>query len=258
MGGVFFIKLLLSDQLAGILIGTEGQQIRNIKRQTGANLIFSPHGRYYPGTVNRLFAVSSSSLQPVLDVVEIVVEFVIALAYEDMSGETKPTVKIAVPRSVIGSLIGRKGMYIQTIRVETGAHVHVSPLFVPAVEACSERIVTVSSAQRRNLLTAIFNIVQKINEHCDNSSCRNVVYVRRANGTDGFDHTSPVGDSEFSVPCWHSAYPVYPSSFTTGPVLPVKDASPVRTTPSYALPLGPITLGVHQTYSNQNLISHSL
>ena len=90
-------------------------------------------------------------------------------------------VRICVPRAVVGSLIGKNGGYIQSLRVATGAAINISPLFVTAEEACAERIVSVESRRKQSLKTAAFTLIRKINAHPEKASCRHVCYFRKHN-----------------------------------------------------------------------------
>lgn len=175
----FFVKLLVSNQLAGMLIGTSGQEIKALKEKTGAKVVLSPHGKYFPGTAERLVVLEGAQ-QKVFSAIEWIVNKVVEIAATDPGGMNKPAFRICVPRAVVGSLIGKNGSYIQFVRVTTGAHVHVSPLFVSADEACAERVVTIQSRDRDSLRMAAFTVLKKINEHPSNMTCRNISYLKKS------------------------------------------------------------------------------
>lgn len=90
--------------------------------------------------------------------------------------EDKPMVKLAVPRKVVGTIIGRNGGHIQKLRHGTSAHIHISPLFVADDSACGERVISVISRDLLSLRTAIYTLAGLINQHPDRGSCRRVIY----------------------------------------------------------------------------------
>lgn len=200
----YYCKILVSNQLAGIIIGSAGHEIRSLKSNTGAKIVLSPHGMYFPGTTERIAALEGSE-QAVLQVLDWILgkiadhklmmrlqqeEEAAALGEEideSMLAADKPSlwtsrltcVRICVPRAVVGSVIGKNGGYIQSLRVATGASINISPLFVTANEACAERIVSVESRKKHSLRTAAFTLIRKINSHPDKSSCKHVCYYRK-------------------------------------------------------------------------------
>ncbi|PHJ22618.1 kh domain-containing [Cystoisospora suis] len=199
-----YVKMLISNQLAGMVIGNTGNEIKHLKQSTGAKIVLSPHGMYFPGTTERLVAAEGTE-RAVFQVIDWIIdrmhelnEAVASSAVVDNSlqtlrnGRTKSTAslpalsrslicKICVPRAVIGSLIGKNGGYIQSVRIATEANINISPLFVTADEACAERIVTVESARKQSLRTAVFTLARKINTHPEKATCKHVCYYRKLN-----------------------------------------------------------------------------
>ncbi|CBZ51517.1 putative KH domain-containing protein [Neospora caninum Liverpool] len=199
-----YVKMLISNQLAGMIIGNTGQEIKHLKQITGAKIVLSPHGMYFPGTTERLVAAEGTE-RAVFQVVDWIIDRMDELAQlappsqpssaEDLLRPTTSSLssgsaglqpralacKICVPRAVIGSLIGRKGGYIQSVRLATEANINISPLFVTADEACAERVVTVESTRKQSLRTAVFTLARKINTHPEKATCKHVCYYRKLN-----------------------------------------------------------------------------
>jgi RNA-binding protein Nova len=50
----FALKLLISNSMAGTLIGKGGSRINDIKAETGADVKVTPNGRFFPGTHERV------------------------------------------------------------------------------------------------------------------------------------------------------------------------------------------------------------
>lgn len=200
----YYCKLLVSNQLAGIIIGSAGQEIRSLKSSTGAKVALSPHGMHFPGTTERLAAIEGceQSVFQVLDWIldkvheqhlsattashqeqhkqqqqqHVVVE---EEAADSWRSRVPCCIRICVPRAVVGSLIGKNGGYIQSLRVATGASINISPLFVNADQACAERIVSVESTRKRSLKAALYTLIRKVNAHPDKASCKHVCYYRK-------------------------------------------------------------------------------
>lgn len=200
-----YCKLLVTNHLAGIIIGQSGNDIRTLKSTTGAKIVLSPHGMHFPGTMERVAAVEGSE-QAVFQVLDWFMEKMAeqrtlaelqdqhhlqqqvlqplqqqdgAAPFALATSKCSTCVRLCVPRAVVGSLIGKNGGYIQSLRVATGASINISPLFVTAEEACAERIVSVDSRRKQCLKTAAFTLIRKINTHPDRASCRHVCYFRK-------------------------------------------------------------------------------
>ncbi|CDJ35347.1 KH domain-containing protein, putative [Eimeria mitis] len=208
-----YCKLLVSNHLAGIIIGQAGNEIRTLKSLTGAKIVLSPHGMYFPGTSERVAALEGPETS-VLHVLDWLLDK-LAVASEEVASAIPPqqqqeqeknhqqeeqqqpqqqqpaavSLRLCVPRAVVGSLIGRSGGYIQSLRIATGASINISPLFVRAEEACAERIISIESRKAQSLRAAAFTLLKKINTHPDKASCRHVCYYRKHS----FD--SPLADA---------------------------------------------------------------
>ncbi|PFH36525.1 hypothetical protein BESB_047170 [Besnoitia besnoiti] len=197
-----YLKMLISNQLAGMIIGNTGQEIKHLKQVTGAKIVLSPHGMYFPGTTERLVAAEGTE-RAVFQVVDWIIDRLHDISLTPTSQSStcaellRPNAsraggpaalqprtlacKICVPRAVIGSLIGKNGGYIQSVRLATEANINISPLFVTADEACAERIVTVESHRKQSLRTAVFTLARKINTHPEKATCKHVCYYRKLN-----------------------------------------------------------------------------
>ncbi|KAL8270687.1 hypothetical protein Esti_005386 [Eimeria stiedai] len=228
-----YCKVLVTNHLAGIIIGQAGHEIRTLKNTTGAKIVLSPHGMYFPGTTERIAAIEGPE-QAVFQVLDWILDKMVDqrqlldLPLEQhhqlqqqlqqqqeeqehqhggsTGGLVSPAAstfppratcfRICVPRAVVGCLIGKNGGYIQSLRVATGAAINVSPLFVTAEEACAERVVSVESRRRQSLKTAAFTLVRKINSHPERASCRHVCYFRKHS----FESPLPTLDAAMQQP----------------------------------------------------------
>eukprot|EP01057_Protomagalhaensia_wolfi_P000570 Protomagalhaensia_wolfi_Nauph_80__569@NODE_1321_length_1589_cov_4_539355_g1021_i0_p1_GENE_NODE_1321_length_1589_cov_4_539355_g1021_i0NODE_1321_length_1589_cov_4_539355_g1021_i0_p1_ORF_typecomplete_len396_score19_97KH_1/PF00013_29/2_8e09KH_5/PF13184_6/0_045KH_2/PF07650_17/0_074_NODE_1321_length_1589_cov_4_539355_g1021_i0421229 len=173
-----YVKLLLRSAIADKLftLVQNHDQVRTLVKP--CHLQLSSPNCFFPGTRDRVLSLRSRALCHSLAVVR----FVAQLVSESAAGhglslrEAKPELKIAVPRKVIGTIIGRGGSHIQQLRHNTMAHIHISPIFVPSEAACGERVISIVSRDHSSLYRAAEMVISRIHEHPDYASCRRVTY----------------------------------------------------------------------------------
>ncbi|OEH77092.1 RNA-binding protein nova-1 [Cyclospora cayetanensis] len=119
--GPCYLKLLVSNIVAGAVIGKSGSVIAQIEQQTGCALKLSPANMYYPGTEERILIMSGE--QEALNDAVIVV-----------------MLRIVAPNSAVAAIIGKGGQQIKELQEATNARVQVSN----REEGLVERLITVS------------------------------------------------------------------------------------------------------------------
>jgi hypothetical protein len=127
----YCFKLLCPDSLVLKILGNKGSAKDNIQVETGAKIVFSNQGEYYPGTYYRLMGIYADGFDPILGTIDrIVPHLIIECAQEDEQNpdymgkeEGEYVVRIAIPRAMCGELIGQKGGKIQILRKETGCKI---------------------------------------------------------------------------------------------------------------------------------------
>uniref|UniRef100_A0A158P8A7 KH domain-containing protein n=1 Tax=Angiostrongylus cantonensis TaxID=6313 RepID=A0A158P8A7_ANGCA len=133
------IRLLMQGKEVGSIIGKRGDQIKRIREESGAKINISDGScpeRIVTitgslATINKAFAMISNKFE------------------EDMralpNSVPKPpiTMRLIVPATQCGSLIGKSGSKIKEIREATGASIQVASEMLPQ---STERAVTVSGA----------------------------------------------------------------------------------------------------------------
>jgi len=152
------VKFLLSNTLAGSLIGTGGVAIKELIEVSEARVTVSSVQDVYPGTSERIVLISGS--ESAVNTAQILVWEMIALnvnsngdksvswspraATENPGdlGEVPVTGRIAIPAAAGGLILGRQGATIRAISEETGARVQMTS----KEEAffTQERILTIS------------------------------------------------------------------------------------------------------------------
>jgi RNA-binding protein Nova len=137
------IKLLVSNNVAGSIIGRAGQTISELQTQSSARIKLSQTGDYYPGTQDRVCLVQGQ-----LSTVKLAVQLLLErfymlqeqqhtqhLAWQPKKGENAPTstgfdfvVRLLVPSSSCGMIIGKAGANIKHMEESSGvSSVRLSP-----------------------------------------------------------------------------------------------------------------------------------
>ncbi|XP_026192407.1 protein BTR1 [Cyclospora cayetanensis] len=158
--GPCYLKLLVSNIVAGAVIGKSGSVIAQIEQQTGCALKLSPANMYYPGTEERILIMSGEQ-EALNDAVIVVLEKIHEMmqlqqqqqlltdsskkdTYEPAVSPSLPPVKvmlrIVAPKSAVAAIIGKGGQQIKELQEATNARVQVSN----REEGLVERLITVS------------------------------------------------------------------------------------------------------------------
>jgi len=135
------IKLLVSNNVAGSIIGRAGQTISDLQTQSSARIKLSQTGDYYPGTQDRVCLVQGQ-----LNTVKLAVQLLLErfymlqeqqhtqhLAWQPKKGTNAPAgfefvVRLLVPSSSCGMIIGKAGANIKHMEESSGvSSVRLSP-----------------------------------------------------------------------------------------------------------------------------------
>ncbi|XP_046333338.2 RNA-binding protein Pasilla-like isoform X5 [Haliotis rufescens] len=189
------LKILVPSIAAGAIIGKGGETIAQVQKEAGARVKMSKANDFYPGTTERVCLI----MGPV-DAVRRVHNFIMEKIREKPDpnpklDETKTTferhrqveVKILVPNSTAGMIIGKAGNFIKQIKEESGAYVQISQKSKET--NLPERCVTVAGESTGDLESnrkAMDMILQKIVEDPQSGSCPNISYA---------DYTGPVASA---------------------------------------------------------------
>ncbi|PAA71737.1 hypothetical protein BOX15_Mlig000459g1 [Macrostomum lignano] len=174
------LKVLVPSIAAGAIIGKGGEAITAVQTETGAKVKMSKSNDFYPGTTERVCLIQGS-----LDSVKTVCFYVMEKTLEKpdpnpkLAGDGKLNVerhkqmKILVPNSTAGMIIGKQGAYIKEIMDGTGAYVQISQK--PKEQALAERCVTVAG-ETQQARAAMSLILEKIASDPQSASCPNISY----------------------------------------------------------------------------------
>nr|CAH8839828.1 unnamed protein product [Trichobilharzia regenti] len=131
-GNVHF-KILVPSIAAGAIIGKGGEAITEIQNQTSAKVKMSKANAFYPGTTERVCLIVGT-IESILRVFQYISEKI----YEKPESvprtgcegriptERHKQVKILVPNSTAGMIIGKGGSFIKELKDTTGVFIQVS------------------------------------------------------------------------------------------------------------------------------------
>ncbi|KER23662.1 hypothetical protein T265_08514 [Opisthorchis viverrini] len=183
------LKLLIPCVAAGAIIGKGGEAVESIKRQTGARLKMSKANDFYPGTTERVCLIVGT-MKACMQLSDYIMKK-ISERTDPPSPVSHPVststtclpvhmerhnqVKILVPNSTAGVIIGKSGSFIKKIKEMSGAFVQISqrPKGLKLMERCI--IITGDMDERR---LALSMVLSKIAEDPDSASCPNCSYVQ--------------------------------------------------------------------------------
>uniref|UniRef100_A0A3B3R9K9 NOVA alternative splicing regulator 1 n=1 Tax=Paramormyrops kingsleyae TaxID=1676925 RepID=A0A3B3R9K9_9TELE len=222
--GQFFLKVLIPSYAAGSIIGKGGQTIVQLQKETGATIKLSKSKDFYPGTTERVCLIQGtvealnavhgfiadkirempqnvaktepvSILQPQTTVNPDRIKQTLPSSptttkpspSDHMTTSRANQVKIIVPNSTAGLIIGKGGATVKAIMEQSGAWVQLSQK--PDGINLQERVVTVSGEPEQNR-KAVELIIQKIQEDPQSGSCLNISY---ANVTGPVANSNPTG-----------------------------------------------------------------
>lgn len=182
------LKLLVSNNVAGSIIGRAGQTISELQSQSSARIKLSQTGDYYPGSQDRVCLIQGH-LGHVKGAASLLLDRLFMLQQHQHSqhlawlsnrSEGAPSfdfvVRILVPSSSCGMIIGKSGSNIRQMEEASGVtSVRLSPKDIvdpnyPAATitaATSERVVTLTGSTLESCLTSVCIILDGMTAHPD-------------------------------------------------------------------------------------------
>lgn len=219
--GTYHFKILVPSVAAGAIIGKGGETIAQLQKETGARVKMSKANDFYPGTTERVCLITGTA-----DSVIMVHSFIMEKIREKPDPNAKPAidfdnkqpaerekqVKILVPNSTAGMIIGKGGSYIKQIKEESGAYVQISQKAKD--QSLSERCITVIGEMENNRQASAM-ILAKVIEDPQSGSCLNVSYADVTGPIANFNPTgSPFANTGNSPTAMGSSYS--PNSSSVG------------------------------------------
>eukprot|EP00201_Polytomella_parva_P003602 CAMPEP_0175078704 /NCGR_PEP_ID=MMETSP0052_2-20121109/24312_1 /TAXON_ID=51329 ORGANISM="Polytomella parva, Strain SAG 63-3" /NCGR_SAMPLE_ID=MMETSP0052_2 /ASSEMBLY_ACC=CAM_ASM_000194 /LENGTH=377 /DNA_ID=CAMNT_0016348747 /DNA_START=15 /DNA_END=1148 /DNA_ORIENTATION=+ len=165
------VKLLVSNAIAGSVIGKAGANIEQLQRSSGAHIQLSRSGEFYPRTSDRVLLLSGS-LHSVLTAIFLILEKISrdSNTKRQASGNENPSsvpteeeVKLALSRRLCGLLIGHGGQTVRDFINDSGATIRVQSLS-ELIPIDHERTITVSGV-RDKVLRAVALVLNTLSMH---------------------------------------------------------------------------------------------
>ncbi|KAK4761234.1 hypothetical protein SAY87_006127 [Trapa incisa] len=122
-----YIRFLVSNAAAGSVIGKGGATITEFQSQSGARIQLSRNNEFFPGTSDRIIMISGS-IDDTLKAVELVLNKLMSEAPVENVNEVDPRskVRLIVPNSFCGGIIGKGGATIKSFIEESQAAIKIS------------------------------------------------------------------------------------------------------------------------------------
>jgi len=182
MGPPVNLKILVPAIASGAIIGKGGETIADVQKQTGTRIKMSKANDFYPGTTERVGLIQGPA-ESVLIVMDFIAEKIIekpdpaakpAIDFDNkIPAEREKQVKVIIPNSTAGMIIGKGGSFIKQLKDESGAFIQISQKSKDAT--LSERVVTIIGEKNANK-KALEMILSKIQEDPQSASCLNISY----------------------------------------------------------------------------------
>lgn len=157
-----YLRFLISNTEAGSIIGKGGSTISDFQSQSGARIQLSRNYEFFPGTSDRIIMVSGT-VNDILKAVEFILEKLLNEFYVGESdAEPRSKVRLVVPNSSCGGIIGKGGATIKSFIEESQAGIKISPQD-NNYGVLSDRLVTVAGVIEEQM-RAIDLILSKLSE----------------------------------------------------------------------------------------------
>lgn len=173
------LKVLIPNHAAGSIIGKGGANIAEVQQTTGARIKLSPNNDYYPGTQERVGLIMGE-VETITKMLNCVIEKIRqeppamrlnpAMTYDR---ERAKQMKIVVPNSTAGLIIGKSGATIKYIGDQTGARIQVSQKNAETVPG--ERVIGITGSLEQ-VQAACAVIAAKVQEDPEHALNNNISY----------------------------------------------------------------------------------
>ncbi|KAL5717060.1 Protein btr1 [Ranunculus cassubicifolius] len=157
------IRFLVSNGAAGSVIGKGGSTITEFQSQSGARIQLSRNNEYFPGTSDRIVMVSGT-FDCVLTAMELILDKLVGEVNVEEGNDFDPRAKVRliVPNSSCGCIIGKGGATIRSFIEESQAGIKISPQD-NNYSGLNDRLVTVTGSveeQMRAICLMLSNLVE--------------------------------------------------------------------------------------------------
>ncbi|KAI6189819.1 hypothetical protein M3Y97_00049900 [Aphelenchoides bicaudatus] len=164
------VKILIPSGAVGALIGKGGESMRALKNDSGCRVQMSKNQELFQNTNERICMVKgkvTNSMMVMKAIIEKIQEKIEPNAPSDqfdLKGIDRcKEMKIVVPNTSAGMVIGKSGASIKEIRESTGANIQVYPKAgSEEAKQSMERVITVGAEKNEVILDAIQRVLEKV------------------------------------------------------------------------------------------------
>ncbi|EFP00792.1 hypothetical protein CRE_21287 [Caenorhabditis remanei] len=195
------IKILIPPSAVGAIIGKAGEAMHSLKNGNNCRIQISKNNETYLGTSERICLVKGR-LNNIMAVIESIQDKIrnTALYHKNTSRGNK--IRIMMPNSSAGIVIGKSGANMKDIRKQFGCQIKVYPKARSVKAKTSlERVVTVAHEESAALLQAASRVLEKVASDPHHSSEINKEDFGKASGPNGASNTGgPTGNQSQNAP----------------------------------------------------------
>ncbi|KAI5084374.1 hypothetical protein GOP47_0000543 [Adiantum capillus-veneris] len=156
------IRFLITNAGAGSVIGKGGATINEFQSQSGARIQLSRNHEFFPGTSDRIIALSGT-IKEVLTAFHLILSKILSEAEKDTGQDMKSNqVRLVVPNAACGAIIGRGGATIKSFVEDSNASIKLSPLD-QSIPGVNDRIVSIVGSLDQQL-RAVALVISKLAE----------------------------------------------------------------------------------------------
>ena len=196
-GPELYLKLLIPGFVTGHVIGRGGETIAELRRTSGAYVKMSKNNEFFPGTQDRVGLISGPR-DAIADVVQLLNKKIKERLEEvgERDGERYRSIKIVVPSSTVGMIIGKGGETVAEMRQRSGSAILMQKK--APEEKLAERMITLIGEPRSNEI-ALDMILEKIADDPNSGSCQELSYSDSGSAPGTYGSRSEYGGSNAST-----------------------------------------------------------
>ncbi|OVA19485.1 K Homology domain [Macleaya cordata] len=159
----FYVRFLVSNSAAGSVIGKGGSTITEFQADSGARIQLSRSQEFFPGTSDRIIMVSGG-FDEIMKAMELILAKLLSEVHaeEDEDVDARSKVRLIVPNSSCGGIIGKGGATIKSFIEDSQAGIKISPQDQNFI-GLSDRLVTLTGSLEEQM-RAIYLILSKLSE----------------------------------------------------------------------------------------------
>merc|ERR1712183_950943 len=176
------IKVLVPNDAAGAIIGEGGANLGDLKNRYGATIRISHNRETYPGTDERIVALTGEVGQ-IIDLHNYIIDKVADARGSDGTKDDRRgnMVKMILPNITAGLIIGKGGATIKALKEESAAYIDLTGRDESPVQG--ERILTIKGNTEQRIDAARL-VINKVASDPDNMANTSLKYSHRTRGGD--------------------------------------------------------------------------